>query len=421
MDKFDISASSNSIIRVVDETYVLIYTQQSVDTGTFLLYQLGDSTALTFRVTNKWEIRDVRIHNGTDAYFCGTSGGTGLIGKFSIWPMFAGTGSISYILCDWTANKYVYPTDLKRLALFEDGGKVCMAMTGSSLWHISHMLPNTTVMSAYWDSFGNCSYHCFCNKDMSMSFTDVACLDEVIVAVGTDPQGEECYMKTFGRQDDFPVNPIDHGKKISIDFERPKGDVLAEYKEGNTVVLSQYNKITSGISTVLYRTEVSPTTGRPTTTAIDARHSTSPSALPFGTLWRMRELNLMGDSAWLLQDAEYPAVVSGMTDWLLQVPLAPITGIAKMWNPLICDAQSMDVLPTKQQPWLSGQNGKLLVYEPYWYYSDGACYKYSKCYFDALTVPWHLLEYDDDDDSKVLPSHGDPAPIFQVDVNMSCE
>ena len=177
-------------------------------------------------------------------------------------------------------------------------------MTGSSLWHISHMLPNTTVMSAYWDASGNCSYHCFCNKDMSMSFTDVACLDEVIVAVGTDPQGEGCYMKTFERQDDFPVNPIDHGKKISIDFERPMGDVLAEYKEGNTMVLSQYNKITSGISTVLYRTEVSPTTGRPTTTAIDT---------------------------------------------------------------------------------------------------------------------WHLLEYDDDDDSKVLPSHGGPAPIFQVDVNMSCE
>ena len=117
VDKFDISASSNSIIRVVDETYVLIYTQQSVDTGTFLLYQLGDSTALAFRVPNKWEIRDVRIHNGTDAYFCGTRGGTGLIGKFSIWPMFAGTGSISYILCDWTANKYVYPTGLPCLRM----------------------------------------------------------------------------------------------------------------------------------------------------------------------------------------------------------------------------------------------------------------------------------------------------------------
>jgi len=196
--EFQISAQSNSIIRTVDDAHVLIYTQSSIDSGFFIYYKKGDNTALAFRVPTKWEIHDVRIHKGVEAYFCGTTG-NGLIGMFNIASVFSGTGSVNYTVCGWTEREYVLPIDLKRLDLFEYGGQVHMAMTGSSLWFNPTMLPNTTVMSAYLNG-GNWHYCCYCNKDQYVAFTDIVYNDD-----GTDTRNIANSM-TFSPV--FPVNVI---------------------------------------------------------------------------------------------------------------------------------------------------------------------------------------------------------------------
>ena len=88
--EFQIGARNNSIIRSVDDEHVLIYTQPVVDSGYFILYKRSDNTALAISLPIKWEIRDVRIHNGNEAYFCGTDGSRGLIGMFDIPQFFFG-------------------------------------------------------------------------------------------------------------------------------------------------------------------------------------------------------------------------------------------------------------------------------------------------------------------------------------------
>ena len=419
--EFQIGARNNSIIRSVDDEHVLIYTQPVVDSGYFILYKRSDNTALAISLPIKWEIRDVRIHNGDEAYFCGTFGGSGLVGMFNIASVFAGTDSINYFLCDWTSNNYVLPTDLKRLDLYDEGGYVNMAMTGSSIWHISHWLPNTTVMSAYLNGL-SWEYVCYPNKDLYMQFTDVACLDDIIVAVGTDDNGTGCYIKTFEKLSEFPKYPLDINHVAELNYDDPQGTVLVTHRSDNTAILSQFNRGTSGIGTVFHQVPFSPSSGLPTMTLIDTWRSSPPATLPFGSMWQMLELNWDVDNAWLLQKAEYAvSPVSGIADWLLKVPVGAPSVIGQRWNPHQCNAQSMDLLPITHNPWLSGSNPLLTIYEPMWQGFDGHCYFFSNLGFDYGSAPWITRDIDDDWDSKSKPNLLKNVPVFEVKVLLECE
>lgn len=420
--EFQINAYVNSIIRSVDDENVLIYTQPTVDTGCFILYKKSDNTALAFNVPNKWEVHDVRIYNGVDAYFCGTNGSSGLIGMFDISQMLSGTVSLNYaIINNWSQIGYVLPTDLKRLDLFEDNGVVNMAMVGTSLWYYWSQVPNTMVMSAY---LSGTTWHWrgYPNKCAFMKFTDLACLDEIIVTVGTGKNGDSCYMKTFEKVQNFPGYPIDIGSIIGVTYYNPKGDVLVTHKDGNIAVLAQFNGGINGIGTAFHEVKFSPLTGLPSTTLIDTWRSTPPSTQPFGAMWRMLELNWDVDKAWLLQKAEYNTMsVSGIADWLLKVPVGAPVVMADLYNPHMCNAQSMDLASGKHFPWLSGENTRLTVYEPLWQSSEGGCYYINQFAFNYDSAPWETLIYDDDVDMKSEQNTTEDLPVFEVEVILTCE
>ena len=419
--KFQIGARDNSIIRSVDDEHVLIYTQPVVDSGYFILYKRSDNTALAISLPIKWEIRDVRIHNGDEAYFCGTDGSRGLIGMFDIPQFFFGNVGINYTTFGWSWLGYVWPTDLKRLDLYEDGTQVHMAMTGSSIWHIRHQLPATTVMSAYFDG-SNWNWVGYPNKDLYMQFTDVACLDDIIVAVGTDRDGTGCYMKTFEKLPEFPKYPLDINHMTELNYDDPQGTVLVTHRLDNTAILSQFNRGTSGIGTVFHQVPFSPSSGLPTMTLIDTWRSSPPATLPFGSMWQMLELNWDVDNAWLLQKAEYAvSPVSGIADWLLKVPVGAPSVIGQRWNPHQCNAQSMDLLPITHNPWLSGSNPLLTIYEPMWQGMEGHCYRFANLGFDYGSAPWITRDIDDDWDYNLESNIPKDMPVFDVKVILECE
>ena len=295
-----IGASDNSIIRVVDGEKLLIYTQQSIDSGYFVLFNHATNMALAFRVPNKWEVHDVRIHDGQIAYFCGTAGGQGLIGMFRIAPVFAGTDNINYVQCALFADAGVTPADLKRLDLYEYNGQVHMAMTGTSDFHgVVHPVYGTTVMWAQY-SGGGWSYSCFFNKDRFVQYTDIACLGDIIVAVGPDSNGRSCYMKTFEQTAQFTGYPINYGYATQLIYDDPVSDVLAVRKESNTALLAQYNK-KNGAGTTLYEVALSPTTGEPTLPTLDVWRSDYSADQPYAPTWRQRELKWNSGYVWLLE------------------------------------------------------------------------------------------------------------------------
>ena len=169
--EFQIGALQNSIVRSVYADYQLIYTQPTVDSGFFILYRAGDPTAQAFRVPDKWEIHDVRIHNGAQVFFCGRCGGQALVGSFVIPVAFSGAGGLDYYLCGWSNGGYVLPTDFQRMDLYRSGDTVCMAMTGTSMWFRTSPQPNTTVASAYFIG-STCYMKFYINKGYYIKFTD---------------------------------------------------------------------------------------------------------------------------------------------------------------------------------------------------------------------------------------------------------
>ena len=416
--EFQIGAQQNSITRSVDENCQLIYTQPTVDSGFFILYRAGDPTAQAFRVPPKWEIHDVRIHNGADAYFCGTDGNKGVFGMFNIATVFAGTGSVNYVVCPESTQELSQPTDLKRLDLYEVGGLVNMAMVGTSIW--GKLYQNTTLVSAY--RFGaNWYLDYYPNKERWVAFTDVACLDNVIVAVGSDTNGVGCYLKTFRLMPNFPQYPMVMDSLVQVEYEKPVGDVLATHMSGNQVLLAQFNEGKSGPGTVLHKVGISPLTGRPTTATFDTWRSVPPATLPFGTTWRMMELNWDGNGVWLLQRAQYAtAVVATLADWLLNMPLTATTATADAWLPMMCIAQSMDVVPALGQPWLSGTTRRLTTYDPAWH-ALAECRKHDRIDFDQGVAPWRAIRYGDTEEFMWPNDYVHPVGIKTIQVEIKCE
>ncbi len=418
--EFNIGATDNSIVRTVDDTTLLIYTQPSAGDGYFLLYKTGAASALAFRLPVGWEVRDVRIYNGVDAYFCGTDGTRGLVGMFDIASAFSGTGAVNYTPCSGFLPVGFHPTDLKRLELYEYGVNVCMAMAGDSEW--DGIGNNTTVVSAYIDAVGNWRLAYYANKNHLMDFTDVACLDDVVVAVGTDIYGNGCYVKTFQKNERFPCWAYDQDHKLGINFGVQKGEVLATHREGNTVVLAQYCEGKVGYATALYEMELSPLTGLPVSPTIGTWLSLPPAYQPYGPSWRMLELDWYADSVWLLQKAEYAmAAVSGVADWVMRVPLAALSGTAHAWHPHQCNAQSMDIDVGKNKPWLSGEMPHLALYEPVWLARPGNCYRYSDIDFEAKTALWQQSEIGDGCDFSGASPFVYNFSVFSVIVRLQCE
>lgn len=199
-----IGANLNSIVRNVDETTQLIYTEVSPTESYFVLYHEGHPTADVFRLPSNhspFHIKDVRI-NEREAYFCGTADGMGMVGKFDIPDVFSGTGQVDYGFLGFTSDNTVYVDSLCRLELYNAGIRVCMAMVGVARYDGMTTSPvvSARLIGTSW------KFYTDAQKD-EYRFTDISCLDDMIVASGTY-QDTLYFEKTFQLAPDFPFRDV---------------------------------------------------------------------------------------------------------------------------------------------------------------------------------------------------------------------
>ena len=375
--KLSIDASANSIVRSVDGDYVLVYTEDVSGDGYFLLYRDGDPTAMAFQVMSDVHVRDVRIYDGKTAYFCGRDAfyDWGVVGMFDIASVFAGTDDVYYGGCNWSSGTWcLKPTDLKRLDLFDSAGVVGMAMVGDIETYLNFYENGTTVASAWFDgSWNMCAY---LNKGNSFYFTDVACLEKSIVAVGNDHTGYGCRIKTFKPALHFPefYHVYTPGFAQSINFLSPVGDVLATRAGKDTVLIAHYDNDTK-VKTVLHRVKINPATGIPLA-PVDTWYTDIPSVVSYSSGWELLELADSGHSAYLLQNAKFPTV-TGLVHRLSRIPMLASPSSADLWKPLYGRQQSMDLDAVTLEPRLSGIDNNLVLHAPIWLPQDGGCYEYA--------------------------------------------
>lgn len=433
VQKFQIGAQSNSIVRSVKGDSVLVYSEVSPSEAYFLLYVDGDASAQAFQLLPGYnvQVRDVRIRDGKTAYFCGTKG-TGIffnnqavVGQFDINDVFSGTGTVQWAYFPWVdinANG-MYLTDMTRLDLFEYNGTVCMAMAGKTVYDMGTWLPGTTVASAWYDGT---TWHMIAhtNRYLKMKFTDVACLDEMILSVGTTEEDTGCLVKPFYKAPDFPNHPINADAVTGLSFGSPVGEVLVDSVSHNSAVIAHFDK-PSGAGVVFHLVNMS-STGIPLGT-VKTWLAPPSSTSVYGTGQKLYELNSVGGKAYLLHANEYPATsYPTPSDWLLELDYSnypPSSGYAvytplKMWRPQYGDMHSMDASVTSIR--LSGVDGtRLMTYGPY-HPKETVCYDIDS--LDVLYENAGIYESNIVDNAsyfQVLPDSGSPV-IFKIEVNTIC-
>ena len=419
--QFDISAGNNSIIRTIDSGRSLIYTEEfNTTTASFLLYHDGQTSAFSFQVPPGIQVRDVRIYDNSVAYFCGTynGGSSAVVGMFSINGVFLGAMPIYYALINWTNDDMIKPTDLKRLDIFTTPtDSVCMAMVGDAIFDNTNPFPTTTVVSAHfngaiWD------IHSIVRKPSESRFTDIACLDDMIVVAASDTNGQGCFVKTFHPTHDFPAHPFTPQQLYGIVYGNAVGDVLITKLFGNTAVVAHYD-VSSGVSTVFHRVAFNSISGHhavPTDT-----WTTSPlSTMPYGNTWTMMELLSDGSNNNLLQHAQYPILpILSTYDWLVSFSLpVSISTTATAWQPSICKHHSLDWDAASSQPRTSGCAPKLTTYGTTWHPLCSQRFSLTLQYNTATKSTEKIVEYSNNISTfthTVLPT------IKNISVSTLCE
>ncbi|MBR3435035.1 MAG: hypothetical protein IKG88_04000 [Bacteroidales bacterium] len=428
--EFQIGAQSNSIIRSVDDEHQLIYTEISSSEAYFILYRNGFSSAKAFKLPKGWQIHDVRIWNDAEAYFCGTVNGSsydGLVGMFDIYSTFYGSGGVNYTFIAGPAPPlfYVKVHDLKRLDLFissgQSGDTVNMAMVGLSTFFDPGTTMGTCIASAW---FGGASWYLniFYNKGYEFIYTDIACLDDVVVAAATDPVGQGCYVRSYHAISDFLDHQCMPSTLYGIDFQSPVGDVLISHIKDNRAAVVHYDDTPGiGVSTVLHEVKIDPSTGQPQA-AIPTWITTPASSIPFSSSWNLLELDVdKNESPYLLQYADHPtSALTGIQDWMLKFRLQYSSYTAQAWHPNLCKSQSLDLEKRNFLPVLSGNGTYLDVYEALWNSLTPPCAIYSPIMTNYTTALRAIAYTDASYERRSCPNNMLLPTLIQVAVEKIC-
>ena len=288
----------NSIVRVWQENEsereVIIYNEETPWRGGFLLYTVGSATAQHIDLPAGISVKDFEIM-GDEVWFCGvkditlpTGGPAGVVGTFTIPPAFGGSGAVTYCSLNATmGDSYygVFVTGLSQLDLFQYGSMVVMAMVGDAYIYDEPAKTRSTVVSAYFTpgTPSSCFACALLEKDSTVVFTDIAAMDNVVTAVGTDMNGNKLKAKTFYHNYDFPSMPVIYASIDSICLLNPVGTALITHLGEDRTAVSQYDKMAY---TMLHMLDFS--TG--TAVVTDPTRITVAPPAAYGMPWDMREL-----------------------------------------------------------------------------------------------------------------------------------
>ncbi len=321
--KYALEAVDYSLVRTVDSATTLMYVQKSATEAWFVLREDALNSTLAVPLPVGCQVRDMRVDNGM-AYFCGTFlGYEGVFGRFKIVSVFHAGAGIEFHHCYRGLYDYVYATDFKRLKLYEDGGVVCLAMVGETLFGYTNGTPSTTIASATPTGGGGWTVEYYVNKGNPIRFTDVAVMDDCIVGVGCDTVGVGCYLKPFWRTSAFVQYPTTPTVMYRLNATAPVGDVLAARLDTDMLGLVQYDNMASGVTVDLHRV-LFFTPGVPD--AVVKSQVFDCGISPVGAAWALREFAVGNQlEAFVLAHAPCPVTgVAGLHDWVMRFDTPPV-------------------------------------------------------------------------------------------------
>lgn len=315
--------AKDAIVRSVDSRLTLLYREGGSGRNAFLVYD-GTATVSVFALPTRMSVRDVVVRNGV-AYFCGMCGGDGAVGFFDVVDAYTnGSTMMNYA---FTApfnysGAYMEPYEFTRLDVFEYAGLVHFAAVENTIVDAQYLYPSSTILSAFLAPGGtawNCRF--LYNKDALLRYSDIACLDSVIVAVGCDSYNTGCYVKTYLRTPFFVTmaNALTPSQAQRVATLPTEGPVLVEKIHAGDFATAQFSQLKT--ATVLQRLRIM-TDG--TLSAFSASSVTPLSALTYaGYPWQLHDMvfDRLTMTIQLLERSDMPGTMAGFAPWKLMFPM----------------------------------------------------------------------------------------------------
>lgn len=308
-------SGQGQIVRRASVKEELVYMKDANDMGCFVLVENGGM--VWFELLKGMDVKDFEM-DGNMVYFCGSMGSHALVGLFDYDKVFRQGGAYEYVLCNSTTtieNYYVHVDEFSRLDYFYDNGTLNLALIGSGV--IDHFLfLNRTLVTSVNISGSTWNFHYYYNKDGLIRYTDIACLDSVVVAVGTDSNGYHCTAKAFVQQQNFPLYFLGGATAQRINFTGHGTEPLITRVGVDMAVVTHY--IDNHITTVAHRLAFNPVTGDATPYE-PSLHYTYHSTLPMN-YFQMYDLrnDHIGQYVYVMEYSDMGTAT--MTNNVLQIP-----------------------------------------------------------------------------------------------------
>ena len=242
--------SNESIVRVYNGKDAVICNNKTQ----FIYLPNGATAGPSFTMPTDIEVNDFEVIGDT-VWFCGLIygfipfGSAGVVGFFDIPGAFAGTEYLEYAVTpNWTQYGYTYEEsmyirNMTRIDVLRDPemGPVA-ALLADAVLYTTAQFGRVTVLSAYHQG-GTWHLHGIFPKDGRMHFTDIAYLDDVVVATGYGISGTHLLTKAFVSGASFPCTPChdDYYDSIYCQGFTPVGDVRIAHVYDNIAALVQMN------------------------------------------------------------------------------------------------------------------------------------------------------------------------------------
>ncbi len=346
--------TTGTLVRWWRDSTMVVYVDSLGESRGFLLYTQGQPVAQFASLPNSVVVHDMRIVED-NAYFCGTKLGVAVVGSFQITNVFAGIEPIHYCAFFGDPSLLLATEDFKRLEVFQYYGMKVMALVGETMMG---SVPSTTVASVY-QAGGWWYMNYLYNKDTVVRYTDISCLDDMVVAVGTRADHRGCCFRSFYRTPSFPYNPIVTPAEATeiIASERAVEKVLVRQISDNRMAVS-YHGGENSPNTWLHDITMSPVTGQPTAVPMSFWLPPTPS-YTYGMGWDLQELACRGGKVYILEKGAHAG--QGIQSWIQEWDPVTALPVFRSWKFTSTQLHSADVEGVGGRPVTSGEAASAML------------------------------------------------------------
>lgn len=262
----DIHGAGQIMRLTADSSDRVIYVENAQGVASFVF--VSTIGVMSFNLPSGMHVNDFEI-DGQYLYFCGHRGPHGLVGGFNVKKVFYWGVGINYVVCNLTTSddgSTIHLSNFTKLDINHTATGTGLALIGEGVidpqYHLSRTIPTSVEFLANQWRF---TY--FYNKDGTIHYTDIACLDNVVTAVGyLEASPDMCVVRSFRQVGNFPTQFLGGQQGHYIDPLKMYGDphILRLKPDYAAIVHLLDDSRIAILQTVVNSTTGQPSAARPT-------------------------------------------------------------------------------------------------------------------------------------------------------------